>query len=248
MRRVRPRREQVQAQPFGQEFRDQLAFDAVARFVERGREDADGSLAGRDGHDAAAHTTLAGQADLEQPVAGLLVQSRRCQCRQHAPAMRRVDHPFAGDRVDPSIGQRGTHDSQILGGYVQGTLAGVDIGGFQRVAVHAAVAFQQLGDAAVAQIGGSLGLIDFLVDFETPASEPRESFLDEAELFRRRGARHAARRCDRTGIDHRVHRAVRVEFDCHDRVERQSRRIDANLVSRRFCTDRLAHQREDEWL
>ena len=59
------------------------ALDAVARLVERRRDDGDAELAGRDGDDAAADAALGRQARAVEPLAGVVVEAGGRHHREH---------------------------------------------------------------------------------------------------------------------------------------------------------------------
>src|SRR4051812_30383018 len=146
----RLRYEQIHSQPLRQEFCRQLSLHAVAGRVERRRESPEAALARRDRDDAAADPALARQADVIEPVARGLVQSRCYHHRQRIVTDSRVDHALPGDRIDTAIGQRRAHHREIPGADVQRALPGIEIGGLLSVAIDAVVALQQPGDTAVA--------------------------------------------------------------------------------------------------
>jgi hypothetical protein len=81
-----------------------------------------------------------------------------------------------------------------------GTLAGVDVGGEIGVAVHAAVAVQEVGDTAVAVVGRRLGLVHVIVYHQPPPGESRHRGDDALEFLVSGRARHQARGGHGTGI------------------------------------------------
>src|SRR5262249_42084202 len=72
---LRPRDEQVHPELLRQKGGHQLAFDAVPGTVQRRGERPQSPLARRHGDDSSADPALAGQSDVEEPVARRLVQA-----------------------------------------------------------------------------------------------------------------------------------------------------------------------------
>jgi len=157
----------------------------------------------------------------------MLIQPRCGQHGQHPLAVAGLDGLLTGDRIHSAIGQRGSHHGKIPCADAQRTLAGVNVGGEIGVAVHAAIAVQEVGDSPVAVVGRRLGLVHVIVHHQSPPGESRHRGNDALEFLVSGRARHQARGGHGTGIDQRVHRAVGVELDGHHRVEGQARAVDA---------------------
>jgi hypothetical protein len=70
------------------------------------------------------------------------------------------------------------HHREILRRNAQRALLRIDVGCVQRVEVHAAVTFEQLGDATVAQVGRRFRFVNFCVEFRSrPANRDRPSWM-----------------------------------------------------------------------
>ncbi len=123
---------------------------AVAGPVERGREAAEATLAGREGDDPSTDAALARQADVVQPVPGRLVQPCRGHRRQHRPAHRQDGDPGAGHRVHTPVGQCRPHQRQVHGGHVKAALTGVQLDRLVWVGVERAEVVQEPPDRPVA--------------------------------------------------------------------------------------------------
>jgi glutaminase A len=156
--------------------------------------------------------------------------------------------PLVRDRIHAAVGQRGGHHREVVDGHVQRALPGVDVRCHIRIEVEPLVALQEVGDALVAKVGGRLGVVDTFVHAELAPGESRKPVLDPRPLLFPGVARDQARGRHGTGVDQWVHRPGFVELDSHQGVERESRAVDAEPPSRRLVPDRLADQREDEWL
>jgi len=122
----------------------------------------------------------------------MLIQPRCSQHGQHPFAVAGVDGLVTGDRIHSAIGKCGSHHGKVPRADPHRTLAGVDVGSQIRVAVHAAIAVQEVGDTPVAVVGRSLGLVQVLVHHQTPPREPGHHGNDALELLVRSRARHQA--------------------------------------------------------
>ena len=69
------RGKKIEPQFFREEPRGKLAFDAIARVVQRGSERAKTPFPWRDSHHSATYSALAGQSGFVEPIAGILVKS-----------------------------------------------------------------------------------------------------------------------------------------------------------------------------
>lgn len=124
-------------------------------------------------------------ADVVQPVARPFVQPGGRHRRRHPAAGAGRDDLDARQRVHAAVGQGGAHDGQVPCGHLQGALLGVDVGGLQGVEGQPALTLQQTGDAAVALVGGGLGLVHRDVEFEPPPRERGQTGLEERPLGHR---------------------------------------------------------------
>src|SRR5580698_6356166 len=86
--------------------RNELSLDAVARGVERRGKSSQATLAGRNGDDPTADATFSRQPDVVKPVAGGLVQSRRCHNSKYVMTDDWIDDSYLGDRIHPAISGR----------------------------------------------------------------------------------------------------------------------------------------------
>ena len=155
-----------------------LAAHRVAGGVEGWGVDADGALARRHRDDATRDTALAGQADVEEPLAGALIEPRCAQDGQDSLAHRRRHDHVARQGVDPTVGQGGAHHRQVRGGDLDGALMGVDVGGLGGVEPQSAVAREQVGDALVASVRLGLGDVDLFVHGQPATGEGGETVQD----------------------------------------------------------------------
>ena len=96
------------------------------------------ALARGDRDDAATDAALARHPDLVEPVAGQLVEPGDRHHGQHSPAHPGAMTRDAGHRVHATVRQRGRHHREVVGGHLEGALAGVDVGGLVGVEVEAA--------------------------------------------------------------------------------------------------------------
>ena len=93
-----------------------------------------------DGDHTAADPALAGQPGFIEPVAGIFIEAGGNHYGEDVLAMEGINDPILSERVDSPVGQRGSHRSQILRGYVQRALPGVDVGCLERVEVDPVIA------------------------------------------------------------------------------------------------------------
>jgi Glutamate-cysteine ligase family 2(GCS2) len=85
-----------------------------------------------------------GQAHIVEPLAKMLIQPGRGQHGQYSLAVAGVDGLLTGYRIHSAVGQGGPHHGKVARAHPDRTLAGVDVGGEIGVAVHAAVAVEEV--------------------------------------------------------------------------------------------------------
>jgi hypothetical protein len=95
----------------------------------------------------------------------------------------RVHHPLAGARVDPAIGQSGTHSGQLGHAHPQATLAGVAVDRLGRLAPETTVGLERVGQGAVAVVAGRGRGVDLLAQGQRPAREPAQAVVEEPPAF-----------------------------------------------------------------
>jgi hypothetical protein len=110
--------EDVRAQALGDLLADHGAPDAVGVRIEPRRENGDAKLARDDGHDAAAHPALGGDADPIRLLAGEVVHAARMHNAQDVSDVAEGKSPLSSRRVHAAVCQRGCHDRQVLAGDV----------------------------------------------------------------------------------------------------------------------------------
>lgn len=99
----RSRYKKIQAEPLGKEFAHELSLHTISGRVEARSKNAESTLAWRNSDHAPADSALAGQSGIIQPVARILVKSRRDHYSQDVLAMDRVDDPGLGERVHAAL-------------------------------------------------------------------------------------------------------------------------------------------------
>ena len=139
-----------------------LRAHAVARIVERRRDDGDAELAGRDGDDAAADAALAGQAGAIEPLARVVIEAGGRHHRENTGTLSASRTLLAGHRVLAAGGQRRGHHAEVLGVDADGALPRVEIHRLLPVGLDVAVGEHQRADRLVALVGVGLRLVDVL--------------------------------------------------------------------------------------
>ena len=173
---------------------------------------------------------LAGQTDVVEPVPDVSYRPAVVITASVCLAVRGIDDPLAGHRIDAAVGERGAHHGEVPRRHAEAALARVEVERLERVALDAVARAQQERDAAVAHVRLRRRAVDVVRERERPAGEAGEAVAQEAPLL---GARTGdeARRRDRAGVDHRVRPAVAAALDCHERVERQPGAVHADAVA-----------------
>lgn len=225
-----------------------LAPDAVSRLVQPRRERPQGAFSRRHRHDPARDPALPGHSDIEKPVARGLVHPGGRHHGQHMPADVYRDDSPPGQGVDPSVGQGGAHDSEVLGADLKAALPGVQVDCFGWVGIHPVPAGQQVRNSAITVIGSRGGGVHLIAHGKVTAGETGQPRGEEEPFLRAALTGYQAGGGDGPGIDHRVRPAVRAALDEGQRVERKPGRIHAELAPDLFGAERLAHQGEDKGL
>ena len=112
-----------------------------------------------------------GKAHVVEPLPGMLIEPGRGEHGQHALAVTGVDGLLASDRIHSAIRQCGSHNGKVTRAHPQGALAGVDVSGEIGIAVHAAVAVEEVGDTPITVVGRRLRLVDVIVHHQSPPGE-----------------------------------------------------------------------------
>ena len=149
-----------------------------------------------------------------------------------------------GHGVLASVGDRRRHRGELLGRHADRTLARVDVQRHVRVVVDAVVILQQPCDRLVVEVGRRLRLVQLVDHLDLRACEPFDEARDRLPfavavaygLHHRAGA-------DRPGVHQRRRGMVVFEQDRHDRIERQPRRIGADLRQHLLCAV-LVHRQD----